>query len=247
MFEEHHERERPRVVVGTVALGTQRDITGGMLHHPGGVGESPEMIENRFGGRAADTRRRGPPLLDERGEPGATESLCVPAGDAAPHHPAAEQPALLPHRMAADIVAQQIRDRAGDGGRVAKGHEQAAAVGQQFCSMAVGSGDHCLAAAKGIGQCARRDLVFGKVRRHVDVGGPNEGEQFVHIEIAVVKDHLVGDAKVGGQGDEGVTVPLPLVSDQAGMGRPGDEVDGVRVAGHDLGHGADHVLDALVG
>ena len=44
--EHHHQRERPGVVVGAIALGTIGQIVRGMLKHAGRVGEPPEVIEH---------------------------------------------------------------------------------------------------------------------------------------------------------------------------------------------------------
>ena len=126
-------------------------------------------------------------------------------------------------------------------------HEDAPAISQQFAGMPVGRRQHRLAAAEGIGQRARRDLVFVEVRRDVDVGGADESEQFRHVDEAVVKDHVLRHAEIVGQLLELFPVAFALLTQQM---RVGGSQHHVACGGMLRYHGRqrpDHVLDALVG
>jgi hypothetical protein len=67
----------------------------------------------------------------------------------------------------------------------------------------------------------------------------------VHTEVAVVEDHLLLEPEVAYQPLEREPVLLPMLLRDPRMRLARDEVDRIRVAGHDGGHRADRHLDAL--
>ena len=78
---------------------------------------------------------------------------------------------------------------------IAKRHQHAAAVGQQFLGVPVGRRDDRLAAAERVGQRAGGDLRRFKVRRDVDVGRADELDQLVQLDEPVVEDDVLADAQ----------------------------------------------------
>src|SRR5688500_14153236 len=65
----------------------------------------------------------------------------------------------LSHRAASWFVTQRGADFAGDHSAVTERNKYTATVGEQFSRVPVRRGDHRFARAKGIGQCARHNLL----------------------------------------------------------------------------------------
>ena len=260
VFDDAGGDERAGVVVDAVALAESGEGEGGVLEDAGAVGEPVQVVqpELRELGRAGDGADRGRtragltvaagrglarPGLDARG----AEDVDVLRGDLAPDGLAAVEVGAFADGVAAPVVVEQAVDRGGDRVGVPKGHEFAAAVGQQLLGVPVRRGHHGFAAAVGVGQRAGGDLRLVEVRRDVDVAGGDELGELVELDEAVEEADVVVDAELGHTLLELEAVGVAVAAQQARVRGAEDDVDRVGVPLDDLRHGLDGVLKPLAG
>ena len=200
VLDERHREQRARVVVQAVAVLVARHRERRVLEQAGVVGHRPQVPEARLGqvhrarGEGAGVERGAHPV--PVGLAGALEARQVARGDRGPRHVAAVLGPARAHRAAPRVVAQKLGDRAGDGRRIAPGHEHAPPVGQQLAGVEVRRRDHGLARAERVGQRARGDLLLLEVRRDVDVGRREELGELAVAHEPVVEDDAALDAEL---------------------------------------------------
>ena len=102
--------------------------------------------------------------------------------------------------MPARFIAQQAADFPGDRLGVRERHQDAAIVLQQFGGVPIGRRDHGFARAKRIGQCSRRNLGFVQIRGDVKIRRANELVEFLQLHETVVKDDVLLDLVIPGDG-----------------------------------------------
>ncbi len=244
------QEQRAGVVVDAIAVGAIRHAVNGMLKQSGVVAHRQEMAELHFRRRAAVAQQRigvrARNGLEPMPAPGILKYRHVALGGSFPCHGAAARIGALAHRLPKHVVGQELCDFDAERGRVAKGHQNAAAVGEQFAGMPIWRGNHRLAEPETIGQRARRHLGFIQIWRHINVGHRDEIEQRLLIDELVEKHHVILDAGLARMRHQALTIGFALIAYQVRMRRPEYDVNRVGPGFQNRGHGVDHDLDAFV-
>ena len=142
VIERASQQQRPGIVIDAIAMVTVGHAMDRMLEEPGIVAHGQKMAEAHLRCSVAAVRRHAlarprnhprpvpPPSAFERGK--------VAFGVSLPCHAPAARIGALAHRLALGIVGQQRRDLATDSSGIAKGHQYAASVCQQFPCVPIG-------------------------------------------------------------------------------------------------------------
>ena len=85
-----------------------------------------------------------------------------------------------------------------------------------------------------------------EVGRDVDVRRADELDELLQADEAIVEDHVRFHALLLGQPLQRQPVRLTFVLEDVRMRGADDDVDGIRIAGHDRGQGRDDGFDPLV-
>ena len=86
---------------------------------------------------------------------------------------------------------------------------------------------------------------FPGIGRDVDVAGVQVLHQLGQAEKPVHEADMIADAQRLGHRDQALTINLALLALDLRVCRPHDQVQDLRIGGHDPGHGLDHVFQAL--
>jgi len=162
-FPGHENRhQRPRVIIGAIAVAAIGNDELGMLHDPDVIGQPGNMVQFGLGHiPGGGIQRPGPEycfgllfsfflhLL---------ENFQVPPRHLFPGHIPAESVSALAHGMPFHLPSEKTVDLPGHGLSVAERNDPAAPVGQHFLGVPVRGGDRRLPASQGIGERARDDL-----------------------------------------------------------------------------------------
>ena len=167
--------------------------------------------------------------------------------DPRPGQPGADPARLLPGPGQVGRMIEQVQHGRGHGGRVVERDQHPGAGSQQVLGVVVGRGDDGAAGGHREGEGAGDDLLLGPVRRQVEVGGGQQYGQLGLGEEAVEEVHVLGQVQLADQPLQTEPVALALVLDHLRVGLAGDQVEHLRVRGHDGGQRGDGQLDALAG
>ena len=148
--------------------------------------------------------------------------------------------------MAAHRIGQKSENVGGECFRIAERRDHTAPLRQHLRGVPVRSGNDRLAAAHRVGQGARRDLRFIAVRGHVHVGTTEELAQFLDIHEPVEELDVLRDAQSRREALERCPISFSVVFLYVGVRHAQDQVYELGVLFHDLRHGGDHVLYALI-
>ena len=130
---------------------------------------------------------------------------------------------------------------------IAKWHQNAAAVRQQFARVPIGRRNDRFPKPKAVGQGAGRHLRFVEIWRDVDVTHRDEVEQCRLIDEPVEKNDVLLDAERAHARHQTLAVSLAFAPNEVGMRRAQDDIYRIGTAFQDRRHGIDHDFDALVG
>ena len=97
----------------------------------------------------------------------------------------------------------------------------------------------------GISQGTTGDLVLSRIGRDVDVAGMQVFHELGQAQIPVHEANVIADAQRLGHPGQGLPVDFSLPALHLRMCGPHDQVQNLRVGGHDPGHGLDHVFQPL--
>src|SRR5208283_2586335 len=113
--------------------------------------------------------------------------------------------------------------------------------------MEIGSGDDCLSSAQRVRQSAGNNLALMFVWRDINIGCPDQFNQFSRANESVAKDYVVFDAQFLRQILQVGAVPITFTPQDVRMGHSGDHVNDIAVVSQNLWQGLDYVFDAFIG
>ncbi len=166
--------------------------------------------------------------------------------DPFPYHLAGEKVRTLTHGVAYRGGVEEFDCFLRDSIRILEGHENAAAVVQQFNRVPIGSRNDRFACTQCIGQRSGNHLRFMPVRRDVNVGCTNELDHLFRADEAIVEYHLRFHSHVLGQSLQTGSILVPLAAEDVRMGRACDDVGHILVFGQNLRQCLNYVFDSLV-